>query len=200
MTLVDRMDSSVARFDLQQHPFYQAWRNGTLPVEALATYARDYGAFIRTIDQGWTTVGQDSYAAEERVHAEMWDAFAADLGVTVGAAQTNAVAQLVECARGLFSSPATALGALYAFEAQQPKTSQSKLDGLLAHYNVSDKAREYFAVHCGDYAEAQWIRDAAAGLSGADAAACDSACAAACEALWNALSGIYDGCDMEATA
>ena len=33
---------------------------------------------------------------------------------------------------------------LYAFEAQQPNTSQSKLDGLKEHYNVGEKGEEYF--------------------------------------------------------
>jgi pyrroloquinoline-quinone synthase len=198
--IIVQLDGAVAARDLQQHPFYQAWRKGELPVEALATYAGDYGAFIRTIDQGWDTVGQADYAEEERVHAQLWDDFAGELGQTVGTPNTEAVAQLVATARELFAEPATALGALYAFEAQQPLTSQSKLDGLLAHYDISEPARRYFAIHCGDYAEAEWIRDAALALDGDAAHKCVASCERMAVALWDALSGVYAGCDMDAEA
>src|SRR4051794_26130736 len=67
--------ASLERWNLHNHPFYQAWSAGTLPVSALADYARDWGSFVRVIDQGWETLGQREYAAEERVHAELWDDF-----------------------------------------------------------------------------------------------------------------------------
>lgn len=186
--------ASLARWNLLSHPFYQAWSAGTLPVSALAEYARDWGSFVRVIDRGWTTVGKPEYAAEERVHAELWDDFAEALGTkSVDAASIPALAQLRTTAERLFSaSEASALGALYAFEAQQPSTSTSKLDGLRAHYNLESKAEYYFAVHQDDYAEAEWIAGAIAQLGDADRKVAESACEELCHALWDGLSGIYD--------
>ena len=184
---------SLERWNLHNHPFYQAWSAGTLPQAALAEYARDWGSFVRVIDMGWETVGKREYAAEERVHAELWDDFAAALDTrATDNAQIPALAQLRSTAERLFATPATALGALYAFEAQQPSTSKSKLDGLRAHYNLESKAEYYFAVHQDDFAEAEWIAGAISQLSDEDRKLAESACEELCHALWDGLSGIYD--------
>lgn len=185
--------ASLERWNLHNHPFYQAWSAGTLPVSALTEYARDWGSFVRVIDQGWETVGQPEYAAEERVHAELWDDFAATLGTkATDSASIPALAQLRATAERLFTaSPASALGALYAFEAQQPGTSKSKLDGLRAHYALEAKAEYYFAVHQDDFAEAEWIAARLAQLSAAERQVAESACEELCHALWDGLSGIY---------
>lgn len=53
-------------------------------------------------------------------------------------------------ARNNFKGEAEAVGALYAFGAQQPHTSQSKLDGLREHYHVVEKGEEYFLVYAFD--------------------------------------------------
>jgi pyrroloquinoline-quinone synthase len=184
---------SLARWNLLNHPFYQAWSAGTLPTTALAEYARDWGSFVRVIDRAWETVGQHEYAAEERVHAELWDDFAAALGTqAVDSAGIPALAQLRATAERLFTaSEASALGALYAFEQQQPGTSTSKLAGLRAHYSLESKAEYYFAVHQDDYAEARWIEQAIGQLSAGDRKVAEAACEELCQALWDGLSGIY---------
>src|SRR5258708_10612168 len=50
------MRAAIRGHDLLRHPFYQAWSAGTLAEGALATYAREYGAFIRALDCGWSTL------------------------------------------------------------------------------------------------------------------------------------------------
>jgi pyrroloquinoline-quinone synthase len=185
--------ASLERWNLHYHPFYQAWSAGTLPVSSLVEYARDWGGFVRVIDQGWATVGKQEYAAEERVHAELWDDFASALGTkAVDNPAIPALAQLRATAERLFANPVTALGALYAFEAQQPGTSKSKLDGLRAHYALESKAEYYFAVHQDDYSEAEWIADAIVQLGEDDRKVAESACEELCHALWDGLSGIYN--------
>ena len=62
----------------------------------------------------------------------------------IGVAERPGTRQLVMTARELFTDYATALGALYAFEAQQPSTAASKLEGLERHYQLPDNARTYF--------------------------------------------------------
>lgn len=191
MTIQNRLDTAIAEHPLLEHPFYQAWRDGTLPVASLATYAGEYGAFIAAIDQGWETVGEHDHAAEERHHAELWAEFARAFGAEVGEATIPEVSQLLDTSRRLFAEPATAWGALYAFEKQQPGTAEEKLGGLVAHYGIAEDAdaAEYFRVHAADYHEADGI---VASLESSpelnDAAV--AACAEMTEALWDALSGI----------
>jgi pyrroloquinoline-quinone synthase len=184
---------SLKRWDLHKHPFYQAWSAGTLPVSALGEYARDWGSFVRVVDRGWDALGMSDYAAEEQEHARLWDEFAAALGTeAVDAPAIPALAALRGAAERLFSTPVTALGALYAFEAQQPSTSSSKLAGLKQHYSFDAKAEKYFAVHEDDYSEAQWIEAAIERLGPAERAVAEASCEAMCQALWDGLSGIYN--------
>ena len=35
-TRIDELDEIVGQFDLNEHPFYQSWRAGTLPIERLS--------------------------------------------------------------------------------------------------------------------------------------------------------------------
>lgn len=192
MTIKQRLEAAIAPWNLLEHPFYRAWNEGNLSVGALATYAAEYGSFIAGIDRGWERVGQSEHAAEEREHARLWEQFARALGTTIAEPQVPQVASLLSTSRRLFAEPATAWGALYAFEAQQPDTSATKLAGLDAHYRVADEGREYFEVHAGDYHEAGMIVSA---LEMADPEAVDRAAGAAGEmavALWDALSGVLE--------
>ena len=190
MDRIAQLDAIVAQFDLNTHPFYQEWVMGTLPMEKLRDYSAEYGRFVATIAKGWDTVGEHGYADEERLHEGMWANFRADIDGTLEPklATTDV---LVTAADKLFSEKATAYGALYAFEAQQPKTSRSKLDGLNKHYNLSETGKEYFVVHADDFAEAECIRKAVAEMSEDEFLQTKTACAVVCAAMWSALDGIY---------
>lgn len=190
MSRISQLDAIIEQFDLNKHPFYQDWRMGTLPVERLKSYAVEYQAFVGTIASGWETVGQDHYAEEERFHELLWAKFRSELGAT-GAASLPSTQTLVTAAKNLFGSPAEALGALYAFEAQQPHTSRSKLDGLREHYSIGEAGQEYFVVHADDLAEAELIREKVAELSDAEFERAKTACAIVCSAMYGALDGIY---------
>jgi pyrroloquinoline-quinone synthase len=194
MDIRERLEGAIGEYRLLEHPFYVAWREGTLPVEALATYAAEYGAFIAAVPQGWATVGNHDHAAEEVTHAGMWGVFAGRLGTEIGEPRLPEVAALLDTARRLFADPASAWGALYAFEAQQPGTSEEKLKGLVEHYGFgeSEGAAEYFRVHAADYHEADEIVDA---LDGASADAAVAACTEMSIALWDALSGVLEASD-----
>lgn len=192
MAIRKELDAVVAKWNLLDHPFYQAWNKGTLPVEALKTYAREYGCFIRTISDGWAAHGDKEIAAEEAEHAIMWEAFAADLGAVVSDCEVPEAQELHSIATEAFSSEATSIGGLFAFEAQQPYTSQSKLKGLQDHYNVvGEKGQEYFKIHCDDFQEMEILADRLKALPEDQQQAGLAACERVAEALWNALSGIY---------
>lgn len=187
---VRELDAIVDQFDLNRHPFYQDWRMGTLPVEKLRDYAGEYARFVGTIADGWETLGQTHYAQEERDHERLWAGFQ----LAIGAERLSKRPQtdtLVTAAKNAFAQPATAVGALYAFEAQQPHTSQVKLEGLEEHYQVSEAGREYFKVHANDVAERDLLRAKAVEMTDSEFAQTKIACALIGSAMWSALDGVY---------
>ena len=194
MNLEQQLNQSLSRWNLLDSEFYQAWNRGTLPVEALSTYAREYGAFISKIADGWSAHGDEVTAALEREHVELWRRFARALGTDIGSAKTPAVAELLQVVERRFSDSAESLGALYAFEAQQPATSKSKLEGLRRHYNVDPNAERYFVVHAEDEDEPALLLGRMQSLSGADQARAAAACEQMAQALRGALDGLYETC------
>ena len=192
-TASDRCDAIVARRSLLQHPFYLAWSDGTLPVPALKEYAHDYGAFIRTVGQGWETIGEAHIAGIEEGHAQVWEnTFAAGLETTVDAPRTAGAAGLVDAAHALFADRATALGALYAFESQQPYTAQSKLAGLREHYRqLPECCGEYFRLHEDDFDEPALLAAQINALPAAEQERAVTACERLSQSLHDALTGLY---------
>jgi len=188
-----RCDALVAARSLLGHPFYQAWSAGTLPVAALRDYAGEYGAFIATIADGWRTAGHDDIAAIEDGHAQVWSqTFARTLDTAVGSPEVAEVADLVAAAEELFGDRATALGALYAFEAQQPATARSKREGLVEHYpQLPRTAGLYFAIHEDDDAEPAMLAADMDALGPDEAERAVAACDRMTKALWDALGGVY---------
>lgn len=186
------LDSKISKYNLLKHPFYQAWSAGELPIEALKCYAREYGAFISTLPKGWETLNDAETAEEETEHIEMWEDFADGLDTEISDAQIPEVKTLLNTADNLFSNKETALGALYAFEAQQPETAKSKLAGLKAFYQLPEKVEPYFETHSHNEHEAEKIleRIGALSLDAQDTAI--QACDQMSSALWDALTGIHD--------
>lgn len=192
MDFKQALDSKIADYNLLNHPFYQAWSAGELPLEALRSYAREYGAFISMLPEGWTAVDDAEIAAEEIEHIDLWADFAAGLDTVVTEAQIPQVKALIETAHELFSESTTALGALYAFETQQPATAQSKLTGLKAFYQLPESVEPYFLTHSHNEHEAEKLL----GYIGASPSDSHATIVQACEqmsaALWDALTGIHD--------
>jgi pyrroloquinoline-quinone synthase len=198
------LDAIVTRHDLNQHPFYQAWRAGTLPAAALGHYAAEYEPFIRSIELGWRTLGESGHADVEREHGELWASFrhalaekTPEAGMLPSCPETAA---LVDGARASFTDTASALGALYAFEAQQPSTARSKLDGLVEHYGLPESALAYFRDHADDYGERELLRARLDGLDAAGLARATAACERTCRAMWSALDGVLAASGHTATA
>lgn len=188
MDIRSRLDKSIEQWLLLNHPFYRAWSEGTLPVECLQSYASRYGAFVETIADGWVTIGDEQTALEERQHAILWDAFAAALGTHVERSEAGATHDLVTLAKTLFSEPVTALGALYAFEVQQPSTSASKLAGLRTNYQLGAAAETYFQVHADDEHESQELLEKISMLPADQVDRAINACGSMARALWDGLT------------
>jgi pyrroloquinoline-quinone synthase len=176
---------------LLKHPFYRAWNEGTLTVADLGRYASQYGEFIDTIASGWEMAGDADVAAEERTHALLWTDFASALDAPRPAtARLPEIEALVALANTSFADRPSALGALYAFEQQQPATAQSKLDGLRRHYALPAPAEVYFDVHKADEEEPRWLAEQIETLSPEEFAQARAACESMAAALWSGLDGV----------
>jgi pyrroloquinoline-quinone synthase len=200
MDIKKELDAIVAKYDLLNHPFYKAWNTGELPVEALKTYAEEYGSFVQTVPAGWAGHGDTKLAAEEVMHAILWEKFANGLDTTsTQEPKLRQTQELVATCNLMFSSPATALGGLYAFEAQQPHTSVSKLNGLREHYKAlpASQVEPYFEIHCDDIHEMALIVDRLEARSDEEKQQALGACEAVAKGLWDTLTGIYEqNCSM----
>ncbi|HLK28994.1 MAG TPA: iron-containing redox enzyme family protein [Puia sp.] len=183
---------TLAKHSLLQHPFYLAWNEGKLTREQLALYAGEYGSFIKLISKGWQQAGEQKIAEEEMEHYELWQKFAGSLGTHSIAANLPAVKNLVEETNNHYSNYPAALGALYAFEAQQPATASSKLEGLKKHYSTWNADETYFEIHATDFAEPALLEEKINALNENDKAIAHEACASTTKALWDALTGIMD--------
>jgi len=193
----ETLDSLIDAHCLLKHPFYQAWNMGTLTTENLGLYAVQYGEFIDRIAAGWQAAGDEATAEEEREHARLWTDFAAGVGAARPAEhRLPEIADLVSLTGELFSDRAQALGALYAFEQQQPGTAQSKLDGLRKHYNLPDDAYVYFDIHKADFDEPNWLAEQMEMLSGDEFAKALIACDRMSNALWRGLDGVMAALDQ----
>lgn len=192
MDFKQALDSKISKYNLLDHPFYQAWSAGELPVEALKCYAREYGAFISTLPKGWDTLNDPETAEEETEHIDMWADFADGLNTKVSEAQIPQVKTLLETAENLFSESETALGALYAFEAQQPETAKSKLAGLKEFYQLPKKVEPYFETHSHNEHEAEKLLERIGVLPSNSQESVVQACEQMSSALWDALTGIHD--------
>ena len=122
-----------------KHPFYVAWREGTLPREALRTYAAQYYQHVRAFPTYISALHSRCEDMETRQallenlrdeeegpdnHPALWLRFAAAVG----------------CAKGL--------AALWAYESMVPVVAAEKIDGLAEHYGVvGSPATDYFEVH-----------------------------------------------------
>jgi pyrroloquinoline-quinone synthase len=144
------------------------------------------------ISDGWAAHGDNIIAAEEREHAALWQEFARGLGTEVGEVETAEVRLLIDRMRQYFTEDATSIGALYAFELQQPRTAQSKLAGLKAHYpTVPASSYKYFEIHSRDDEEPALLRSRLAALPPGERERALVACEETCRLLREALDGIY---------
>jgi pyrroloquinoline-quinone synthase len=192
MTIQSALKEIVNKRNLLEHPFYKSWSAGTLPREALKVYAQEYGAFIDLLPNGWMTLNDAETAGEEKEHAGMWSAFNAELGGIKGDPQIAQTIALAHTAETLFAARISALGALYAFEVQQPETAKSKLEGLKKFYNLSGAAEKYFSAHSVNGHEAEKILAQIESLSEGDQQRALEACDKMAQALWDGLTGIHE--------
>jgi pyrroloquinoline-quinone synthase len=215
MTVSARIDSKVADRAMLNHPFYQAWTEGRLPLDTLRAYARQYfhhvEAFPRAVsavhsacpDRVGRRMLAENLAEEEGIeagkqdHASLWLMFAAGLGERaeqVREQALNAETQaLIDTFRRLSrQSYAAGLGALYAYESQFPAVASAKIEGLIDRYGIEDdETLRFFRVHeSADVEHGAVCRALLDRLPEAEKAEAVAAGEELAGALWSFLSGV----------
>jgi pyrroloquinoline-quinone synthase len=209
------IDTKVAERAMLNHPFYQAWTEGRLPIDTLRAYARQYfhhvEAFPRAVsavhsacpDRDGRRMLAENLAEEEGLeagkqdHATLWMMFACGLGESeagVRSQSLNAETQdLIDTFRKLSrQSYAAGLGALYAYESQFPGVASAKIEGLIDRYGIKDEETlRFFRVHeSADVEHSSVCRDLLDRLPEAEKAEAVAAGEELAGALWNFLSGV----------
>ena len=162
MSIIKKIDEMIEERSLLKHPFYQMWSDGKLSKKSLAGYSKEYFQLVKAVPSFMAPIiakAPDSVTnelvenqQEESAHIKPWIAFAGELGILedeltsyVGTEKTRkAVSDLNE----LMNTFDGGVCAMYAFEKEIPKISQTKLDGLEEFYEMtSNEATEYFKLH-----------------------------------------------------
>ena len=160
MDILARIDAAIERRHLLTHPFYTKWVGGTLPVEAIQEYARQYFAFEASFPRFLSAIHARTEQPEVRQsllqnlwdeehgrdnHAELWLRFAEGMGVrrddVLEARRRQGTDALVGTYRELATDHSVAAGvaAIHAYEHQVPAVAEAKIEGLRRHYGIDDE-------------------------------------------------------------
>ena len=162
MNLVQRIDQIIEERSLLKHPFYEMWSDGKLTQESLAGYSKEYFQLVKAVPEFMAPIiekAPNSVIAElienqqeESDHIKPWISFAGELGISEdelisysGLDKTNKAVSDLDQLMNTYDSGACAM---YTFEKEIPKISQTKLDGLSEFYQITnERATEYFKLH-----------------------------------------------------
>ena len=162
MNLIQRIDQIIEERSLLKHPFYEMWSDGKLTQESLAGYSKEYFQLVKAVPEFMTPIIEKAPNSviteltenqqEESDHIKPWISFAGELGISEGElipySGLNKTKKAVSDLSELMNTFDGGACAMYAFEKEIPKISQTKLDGLSEFYQMtSDNATEYFKLH-----------------------------------------------------
>ena len=162
MNITKKIDDMIEERSLLKHPFYQMWSDGKLTQESLAGYSKEYFQLVKAVPLFMTPIiekAQDSVVSElisnqqeESDHIKPWINFVGELGISedelVSYSGTSKTREAVSDLNELMNTYEGGACAMYAFEKEIPKISQTKLDGLKEFYGLTnDEATEYFKLH-----------------------------------------------------
>jgi pyrroloquinoline-quinone synthase len=215
MTVSAAIDSKVADRAMLNHPFYQAWTEGRLPLDTLRAYARQYFHHVEAFPQAVSAVHSacpdrdgrrmlaENLAEEEGIeagkqdHATLWLMFACGLGDSEEGVRDQELNRetraLIETFRKLSRrSYASGLGALYAYESQFPGVASAKIEGLIDRYGIADEPTlRFFRVHqSADVEHSSVCRELLDRLPEGEKEEAVAAGEELAGALWNFLSGV----------
>ena len=157
-----KIDQIIEERSLLKHPFYEMWSDGKLTQESLAGYSKEYFQLVKAVPEFMTPIIEKAPNSviteltenqqEESDHIKPWISFAGELGISedelIPYSGLNKTKKAVSDLSELMNTFDGGACAMYAFEKEIPKISQTKLDGLSEFYQItSDNATEYFKLH-----------------------------------------------------
>jgi len=216
----NRISRILEEHNLLRHPFYQAWRDGTLTIADLREYACEYYHHVaffsvyldtfagrlpdgelkrRVLENLADEVG--SSPGHPRAHNLLW----MDFAIGVGAVPRHVfvrkplpeVMALIQTFLSLAKSGTTSevLAAFFVYESQVPAIAQEKATSLRTKYGLDATACRYFTLHAtADVAHAAVWReelDRELEAEGGNFEAGLASAGRAAEDLWRALDGIH---------
>jgi len=162
MNLIQRIDEIIGERSLLKHPFYEMWSDGKLTQESLAGYSKEYFQLVKAVPEFMTPIIEKAPNSviteltenqqEESDHIKPWISFAGELGISndelISYSGLDKTKKAVSDLSELMTTFDGGACAMYAFEKEIPKISQTKLDGLSEFYQITnDNATEYFKLH-----------------------------------------------------
>ena len=162
MNLIKRIDEMIEERSLLKHPFYQMWSDGKLTLDSLAGYSKEYFQLVKSVPSFMTPIIEKAPQSvvselianqqEESDHIKSWIRFAGELGISenelIHYEGLDKTRKSVFALSELMNTYEDGACAMYAFEKEIPKISQTKLDGLAEFYGLStEEATEYFKLH-----------------------------------------------------
>ena len=139
------LELAVTRWNLLDHSFYKRWTQGSLTLDELGDYVRQYAHIVRAVPRwleqvrGGDTAQLARHVGEEWSHIGLWDKFGMALGLSsdeIRVAPANlATAKLVERGDQL-AAQGQAAAVVWALEAQTPTVARAKVEGLSAFYGI----------------------------------------------------------------
>ena len=216
---LNELNNRLDQLHLLNHPFYVAWERGELTQEILQDYAEQYYQHIKAFPRYISATHSmcediekrkillDNLSDEEDLnkdHPMLWKQFALAAGADESSLdlvkQEYFTSDLIEnFFRLSHSSYAEGLGALYAYERQVPEIAETKIKGLIDHYNIStDQGLEYFVVHKdADVLHREQSEKLMLQLNEEEQVLAEEAALSTGHMLWNFLSGLCDKHDIK---
>ena len=164
LDVIDQINYEIEKYSLLKHDFYKLWQEGKLTLDHLAGYSKEYFQMVKIIpDLVQNTLKNNEVKKyqnsiqntldDELSHIEPWINFSSSLKIDkdelLNYAAEGLTKQSIDDLLILSqSSFEESVAALYAFEKELPKISETKLEGLNKYYGITDdKSNEYFKIH-----------------------------------------------------
>jgi pyrroloquinoline-quinone synthase len=213
MKFAQHLITQLSEKNLLKHEFYQKWNEGSIPVETLQLYARQYYHHVSAFPRYLSATHSHCEDIEKRQillenlrdeeegpdhHPELWLRFAQALGVSQEQVKSE---ELLPETRELIDtfmqssrkSFASGLGALFAYEHQVPEIATFKIEALKKHYAMKDgPGTSFFEVHRkADVYHTEALSQLLESLTPEEKAEVQNSAQIASHQLWKFLDGIY---------
>ena len=216
----DRLQQSIARYDLLRHSFYEAWAQGSLIREDLQEYARHYYHQVESFphclakfasrlakselrEAVLKNLADEIGAGGRRSHADYWLDFVEGVGAErslIGHEACPQMKDLISFFRRAAAEESleAVLAVFYVYESQVPRVSREKWRGLTERYGATDHTCGYFILHTTADLFHSWVwrvqLEKRLKSNPDRMEAVLKAGEAAARHLWEALDGIEEAC------